>query len=226
MTFRQMLRAVVMRLLALLGAAIPAFALAAYPDHAITLVVPYPPGGTADIMARLVGIELGKALKQTVIVVNRGGAAGNIAAQSVKAAPPDGYTLLMANAPVLAINPHLFKAPGFDPAKDFEPIAPIADTPLFLIENPKAPYHSVQEFVEWSKKCRQHDQPGHGAVHEGSRLSRAARSIQGKRPGTCRIDGWRGPDHVRAAAFRDGLHERWTRQAAGRHQSRAPTHAS
>lgn len=171
MTFRQMLRAVVMRLLALAAAAIPAFALAAYPDHAVTLVVPYPPGGTADIMARLVGMELGKELKQSVIVVNRGGAAGNIAAQSVKAAPPDGYTLLMANAPVLAINPHLFKAPGFDPAKDFEPIAAIADTPLFLIENPKAPYHSVQEFVEWSKKNPQKATYASGSVGSTTNLA-------------------------------------------------------
>jgi tripartite-type tricarboxylate transporter receptor subunit TctC len=171
MSFRHILRVVVTRLLLLLGAAIPGFAFAAYPDHAITLVVPYPPGGTADIMARLVGIELGKELKQSVIVLNRGGAAGNIAAQTVKSAPPDGYTLMLANAPVLAINPHLFKAPGFDPMKDFDPIAPIADTPLFLIENPKAPYHSVREFVEWSKNNPQKATYASGSVGSTTNLA-------------------------------------------------------
>lgn len=123
-----------------------------YPNKPVTLVVPYPPGGTADIIARLLAVDLQTQLKQTVVVQNRGGAAGNIAAQAVKAATPDGYTLILGNAPMLAINPHLFKDPGFDPIKDFEPIAPIADVPLFLIVHPSAPYKSVQDFVEWSKK--------------------------------------------------------------------------
>jgi tripartite-type tricarboxylate transporter receptor subunit TctC len=132
---------------------VPLFAAAAdYPSKAVTLVVPYPPGGSADIMARLLSVELGKQIKQAVVVKNVGGAAGNIAAQQVKNSAPDGYTLLMGNAPVLAINPHLFKNPGFDPIKDFEPITPIADVPLFLITNPSAPYKSVQQFVDWVKK--------------------------------------------------------------------------
>lgn len=137
---------------AMVVTALPNVARAAYPDRPITLVVPYPPGGTADILARLVSLELGKQLKQNVIVQNRGGAAGNIAAQHVKGATPDGYTLMLGNAPVLAINPYLFKDPGFDAIKDFEPIAPIADTPLFLIVHPTAPYRSVQDFVQWSKE--------------------------------------------------------------------------
>ena len=130
----------------------PLAAAADYPSKAITIVVPYPPGGSADIMGRLLSVELGKQIKQAVVVKNAGGAAGNIGAQQVKNSAPDGYTLLMGNAPVLAINPHLFKNPGFDPIKDFEPITPIADVPLFLITNPSAPYKTVQQFVDWVKK--------------------------------------------------------------------------
>jgi tripartite-type tricarboxylate transporter receptor subunit TctC len=152
MNFRQFARIAFSVPIALLVLALPMVARAEYPERPISLVVPYPPGGTADILGRLVAVELGNQLKQTIVVVNRGGAAGNIAAQTVKTAAPDGYTLMLGNAPVLAINPHLFKEAGFDPIKDFEPIAPIADTPLFLIVNPSAPYHSVQEFVDWSKK--------------------------------------------------------------------------
>lgn len=134
-----------------------------YPNKPISLVVPYPPGGTADIMARLLASELGNHLKQSVVVQNKGGAAGNIAAQAVKAAAPDGYTLIMGNAPILAINPHLFKDPGFDPVKDFEPITPIADVPLFLIVHPSAPYKTANEFVEWAKK-----NPGKATYASGS----------------------------------------------------------
>jgi tripartite-type tricarboxylate transporter receptor subunit TctC len=146
-------RALIAGTLGLAAAMVPLFAAAAdYPSKAVTLVVPYPPGGSADIMARLLSVELGKQINQAVVVKNVGGAAGNIAAQQVKNSAPDGYTLLMGNAPVLAINPHLFKNPGFDPIKDFEPITPIADVPLFLITNPSAPYKSVQQFVDWVKK--------------------------------------------------------------------------
>ena len=139
--------------LGLAAAMLPSFAAAAdYPSKAVTIIVPYPPGGSADIMGRLLSVGLASQLKQAVVVKNAGGAAGNIGAQLVKNSPPDGYTLMLGNAPVLAINPHLFKNTGFDPIKDFEPITPIADVPLFLITNPSAPYKSVQEFVDWAKK--------------------------------------------------------------------------
>jgi tripartite-type tricarboxylate transporter receptor subunit TctC len=154
MKFRLVVRIVLAVAVAQFLVALPTLARADYPDRTIQLVVPYPPGGTADILGRLISVELGNVLKQTVVVINRGGAAGNIAAQTVKIARPDGYTLMLGNAPVLAINPHLFSEPGFDAIKDFEPVAPIADTPLFLIANPAAPYHSVKEFVEY---CRKND---------------------------------------------------------------------
>ncbi|HWI78999.1 MAG TPA: tripartite tricarboxylate transporter substrate binding protein [Ramlibacter sp.] len=146
-------RVLVAGTLGLAAAIAPSFAAAAdYPSRVITLVVPYPPGGSADIMARLLSVELGNRIKQTVVVKNSGGASGNIGAQMVKNSQPDGYTLMLGNAPVLAINPHLYKEPGFDPIKDFEPITPIAEVPLFLITNPSAPYKTVQQFVDWVKK--------------------------------------------------------------------------
>ena len=137
-----------------LASALPGMAAADddYPSRAITLVVPYPPGGTADIIGRLVASGLGPEIKQSIIVKNLGGAAGNIAGQSVKNSTADGYTLIVGNAPLLAINPHLFKDPGFDPVKDFDPITPVAEMPLFLIANKSAPFKTVAEFVDWEKK--------------------------------------------------------------------------
>jgi len=123
-----------------------------YPSKPVTIIVPYPPGGTADIVGRLLSIGLAADMKAGVVIKNIGGAAGNIGAQTVKAAAADGYTLILGNAPMLAINPHLFKNPGFDPVKDFEPVTPIADVPLFLITHPSAPYKTAQEFVQWAKK--------------------------------------------------------------------------
>ena len=122
-----------------------------YPSAPVTLIVPYPPGGSADLIARLLGIGLTAQLKQTVVIKNVGGASGNIAGKTFKYATPDGYTLILGNAPLLAINPWLFTNPGFDPIKDFAPVTAVADVPLFLITNPAAPYKSVQEFVAWSK---------------------------------------------------------------------------
>jgi tripartite-type tricarboxylate transporter receptor subunit TctC len=139
--------------LGLAAAMVPLFSFAAdYPSRPVTLVVPYPPGGTADLLARLLATGLGQRIKQPVVVKNSGGASGNIGAQMVKNSQPDGYTLMLGNAPVLAINPHLYKDPGFDPIKDFEPITPIAGVPLFLITNQSAPYKTVQQFVDWVKK--------------------------------------------------------------------------
>jgi tripartite-type tricarboxylate transporter receptor subunit TctC len=155
MNFVQMRQArfLLMLLVAMVLGIVPGLGRAdTYPSRPITLVIPYPPGGTADIIGRLVALELGNQLKQNVVVQNRGGASGNIAAQAVKAAAPDGYTLILGNAPMLAINPHLYKDPGFNPLKDFEPIAPIADVPLFLIAHPSAPYKTLQEFVSWAKQ--------------------------------------------------------------------------
>ena len=122
-----------------------------YPERPIKLIVPYPPGGTADVMARLVAAGA-KSLSQSVIVENKGGAGGNIAAEHVARAAPDGYTLIMGNAPILAINPSLYKKISFDPVKDFAPITPIAEVPLFLVVTPSSPYKSVGDILAAAKK--------------------------------------------------------------------------
>src|SRR4051794_39866732 len=94
----------------------------AYPQRPVRVLVPYPPGGTADVMARVISQKLGEQWHATLVVDNRGGAGGNIATETVARAEPDGYTLLLCNAPVLAINPTLYKNVPFDPVKDFTPI--------------------------------------------------------------------------------------------------------
>lgn len=125
---------------------------AEYPERPIRLIVPYPPGGTADVMGRFVAVAGSKNLPQSIVVENKGGAGGNIAAEQVARSAPDGYTLIMGNAPILAINPSLYKNVPFDPIKDFAPITPIAEVPLFLVVNPASPYKSVDDIVAAARK--------------------------------------------------------------------------
>ena len=130
---------------AMAGMALPA--LAQYPDRPIKLVVPFPPGGPTDIVARPLAQALGTALKQTVVVENRGGAGGTIAAEMVARSAPDGYTLLMGTVGTNAINGALYKALPHDPVKDFTPIALVASSPVALVVNPASPYKTVGEYV-------------------------------------------------------------------------------
>ena len=110
-----------------------------YPNQAITMVVPQAPGGTNDIVARLIAIELAEELKQPVVVTNRPGAGGNIGTEQTKRATPDGYTLRMTVNSAQAINPSLYKNVGFDPIKDFTPITTIGAVPNVLLVNPSFP---------------------------------------------------------------------------------------
>ena len=127
---------------------------ASYPERPIRLVIPYPPGGTADLMGRIIGQKLADNWNRTVVIDNRGGAGGNIATEMVARAEPDGYTLLLCNAPVLAINPALYKKVSFDPVKDFAPVSPIAEVPLFLVVHPAVPVKNVGEFLDYVKSKR------------------------------------------------------------------------
>jgi tripartite-type tricarboxylate transporter receptor subunit TctC len=165
-----------MYMLLLIGLSIgslPIAAAADFPSRTIHLVVPYPPGGSADVMGRMVAAAITKPLGEKVVVDNRGGASGNIAAQMVAHARHDGYTLMIGNAPVLAINPNLYKHPGFDPIKDFAPISLISEVPLFLLVNPKAPFQSVNELIAWAKK-----NPGQLHYAAGSSGSTTALSME------------------------------------------------
>lgn len=121
-----------------------------YPSKPIRLVVTYPPGGSNDMVARLVGQKLSVSLGQPVLVDNRPGASGNIGMDYVAKAPKDGYTLLLAHAG-LASNAHMFAKLPFDPLKDIAPIIRIADQPNVLIIHPKWPFKSVGELVAYAK---------------------------------------------------------------------------
>ena len=123
-----------------------------YPTRPITLVVPFPPGGGNDAMARIVGEELGKVLGQRLVVENKGGAGGVLGTTSVARAAPDGYTLLLGHTGTLGINPHLYKNVTYDPKKDFAPVGLVARIPLVMVVNPALPPKSVSEFVSYAKE--------------------------------------------------------------------------
>jgi tripartite-type tricarboxylate transporter receptor subunit TctC len=131
--------------------ALPAAAQAPYPDKPIRLVVPYPPGGTTDIMARTLQEPLSKALGQPVIVDNKSGAAGAIGTKQVAAAAPDGYTLVFGNNGPSAIVPLLQKDVGYDPVKDFAPVSLVSIAPLVLVLHPSVPAGNVKELIAWAK---------------------------------------------------------------------------
>lgn len=125
---------------------------AAYPAAAIRLVVAFTPGGPSDTLARIVGERLSAHLGQPVVIDNRPGAGGNIAADVVAKSPPDGYTLLMANNSILATNAALYGHLDFDPVTDFAPISLIGSQPNILVVNPAVPAHSVAELVAVAKE--------------------------------------------------------------------------
>ena len=122
-----------------------------YPERNISIIVPFPPGGGSDTVARLVVPKFGELLKQTVIIDNRGGANGAIGSTSLKAMAPDGYNLLVASIGVFAINPALFKDLKYDPLKDLDLLSNLVRTPNVLVANPKFPVNSVRELIAYLK---------------------------------------------------------------------------
>jgi tripartite-type tricarboxylate transporter receptor subunit TctC len=123
----------------------------AYPARPIRVIVPYPPGGTSDILARSLGDKLGAALGQPIVVENKPGANGNVGADLVAKAPPDGYTLLLADIGALAISPSVYPTLPFDPARDFAPVTLVAYSPHILVVNPSVPVTTTQELVALAK---------------------------------------------------------------------------
>jgi tripartite-type tricarboxylate transporter receptor subunit TctC len=121
-----------------------------YPSHPVKIIVPFPAGGTADVMPRVFSEGLAKKWGQPVVIENRTGAAGNIGAEAVAKAEPDGYTLLAAPPPPLVINQNLYPKLGFDPA-DFVPIVIMGRVPNALVINPKLPFNSVAELIAHAK---------------------------------------------------------------------------
>jgi tripartite-type tricarboxylate transporter receptor subunit TctC len=123
----------------------------AYPTKTVTLVVPFPAGGSTDWLSRLLGGKLEQRLKQPFIVENRPGGANLIAATAVAKAEPDGHTLLMTTSTTMAINVTVFKNLPYDPEKDFAPVALVAGVPFILVVNPALPVHSIADLVAFSK---------------------------------------------------------------------------
>lgn len=125
---------------------------AGYPDHAVTIVVPAAPGGGGDFAARLLAEGLGRKLDQSVIVENRAGASGNIAAQYVARARPDGYTLLLAYSGTHVVNPALFNNLQWDPVKSFAPVALVITAPQVVVVNKDLPVKDLQGLVEYARQ--------------------------------------------------------------------------
>jgi len=146
-------RAVLLTLLALCaGISAPAMSADAYPDKPIRMIVPYPPGGATDVIGRVLAQELTSALGQSVIVENRAGAAGNIGADQVAKAQPDGYTLLMGALTSHSINAALYRGRvTYDVEKSFAPVSIVGTVPLVFVVNPSVQAKTLSEFIALAK---------------------------------------------------------------------------
>jgi tripartite-type tricarboxylate transporter receptor subunit TctC len=144
-----MIRAVLAAVLALC-ATLPAAA-QEWPVKPIRIVVPFSPGGVADNSARVIADKLGARLGQQVIVENRAGASGNIGAEAVAKAAPDGYSLLLGFDGTMVINPHVFAKLPFDTLRDFQPVTKLGDATLILVAHPSLPANSLPELIAYSK---------------------------------------------------------------------------
>lgn len=141
-----------------------------YPERAIRIIVPFPPGSGTDNSARYVGQKLSESLGQTVVIENKPGANGFIAAQAVAEAPADGYTLFITTMTTQSVNPHLFKKLPYDPVKDFAPVSVISASPLLLVvRNDDASPKSLAELTERAKQA-----PGKLTFASGNTSSRVS----------------------------------------------------
>jgi len=139
-----------------------------YPTRPITLIVPFPPGGSATIIARAIADKLGDALGQQIVIDNRGGAGGSIGARQAAKSAPDGTTILLAFTGTLAVSPMIFSNVGYDPRKDFAAIGLIGMAPSVLVGHPSVAAHSVAELISAAKAAPgkiQYGSPGIGTVN-------------------------------------------------------------
>ncbi len=142
-----------------------------YPTRTITLVVPYPPGGGVDAMARVVAEKLAVALGQQVVVENRAGGSGLVGTRTFIKSAPDGYTLFLGHTGSISINPSLYANAGFDPRKDFAPAGLIASMPVALLAHPSFPAKTISDVVAIAKKEGAKFNIGTSAVGTGGYLS-------------------------------------------------------
>ena len=143
-------------------------ALAQYPNKPIRLLIGIAPGGGPDIVGRLIAAKLGEILAQPVVVENRAGSNGNIAAEVVAKASPDGYTLLLGQDSIMVINPHLYSSMPFDPLKDFTAVSSLVSNGFFMAVNPSVPAQTFTEFIEYARHANpplQYASGGNGSQH-------------------------------------------------------------
>ena len=148
--------------------ALPAAAADTYPTRTIHLYLAFPPGGAADIVARVVAQPLSERLGQTVVVENKPGSGGNIVGDLIAHANPDGYSLLLGPDNLFTTNPHLFKKMSFDPNKDIVPIATVVENQLALVVDPKLPIKTFPDFIALAKKSNPplfYGSIGNGSLH-------------------------------------------------------------
>ena len=195
-----------------------ALAQGAYPNKPIRLVVPFPAGGTTDILARAAAQRLTEAFGQQVIVDNRPGAGGNIGSELVAKAPNDGYTLLMGTVGTHAINASLYAKMPYDHVKDFVPVILVAGVPNVLVVHPSVPANTVQELIAYGKanpgKLNFASSGSGTSIHLAGELFKvstgdpdAARPVQGQRAGDHRPHGRAGAAHVRQPALGAAAHQ-------------------
>ncbi len=158
--------------------AVPASAQSDYPNRPITLVLPFAAGSGTDTTTRIIGQLIGQSLGQSIVIENKPGANGSIAAQFVARARPDGYTLLVTTNTTHSANPSLLKTMSYDPIKDFVPIARTGDLPFFLLVHPDVPAKDVKELIALAKS-----QPGKLTYASGSSSSSVSGATFGRRAG-------------------------------------------
>ena len=182
-----------------------------YPDRPVTMIVPFAPGGPTDIIARILSTFMPQTLGQSVIIDNRGGAAGNIGMGQVARAKPDGYTLLLTST-AIAVNPALFKNLPYDPIKDFAPISELVNAPNVLVVRPDSGIKTIADLVarakaepntfNYAQPGRRHQVASHRRAAQAARRHRhGARAVSRRGPGgaggarrhRCRSPRWRSP---------------------------------
>ena len=146
---RTLARSIALCLFAIASASLHA---QAWPQKPVRVIVPYPAGGTSDILARTLSVKLSEMWGQPVVVENKPGANGNVGAEFVVKSPADGYTILLADVGAIAISPSVYTTLPFDPTKDFSPVTMVAYSPHILVVHPSVPVSSVKELIEHSKK--------------------------------------------------------------------------
>src|SRR5882724_795783 len=142
-----------------------------YPNHSVTVVVPFPAGGPSDVVARIVADQMGKVLGQTMVIENVGGAGGTLGSARVAAAAPDGYTLLAGSMGSHVAAPVLTPNIKYDSQRDFEPIGPTAHAPAVIVARKDFPAQDLREFIAYLKQHGENVKQAHGGIGSSSHMA-------------------------------------------------------